>query len=299
MKKITFLFSLLLFVTFAAGSHTASTSNIPTPITLPIESVKSTGSVVPQSLAKDKIDLLEKELDNIIATTRAKGISASVAIPDKGIWCAARGITGNTSKEEITSDLQFYAGSIGKIFTAIVILRLAEEGRLSLESVVAKWFPEISWAGHITVDHLLTHTSGIPSFDNLEDYESNKYRYRNPEQIISFVAKKKLLFEPGAHYAYSNTGYLLLGVIIERVTGRSYKETVEHHIINKINLHKTALITSRQAQESCCQRPSQWECFGRNRELCCTLCCWFNCCHTEGFDHIFPDTHERKAFVTR
>ena len=109
---------------------------------------------------------------------------------------------------------------------------------MSLESPVAKWFPEISWASHVTINHLLTHTSGIAGFDNTKEYESNKYLYRNPEELLSYVTKKELLFEPGKHYAYSNTGYLMLGIIIERVTGRSYKEAVEHYIINKINLSK-------------------------------------------------------------
>ena len=242
MKKISFLFILLEIL--AGCAHNTPDSKLNTQITLPIETIKSNGSVIHQPFSKDKIALLEKEVENIIIATGAKGISASIGVPDNGIWCSARGITGNTSKEKITSDLKFYAGSIGKIFTAIVILNLIEEDRLSLENSVEKWFPEISWASHVTVNHLLTHTSGIASFDNTKEYESYKYLYRNPEELLSYVTKKELLFESGKHYAYSNTGYLMLGIIIERVTGRSYREAVEHYIINKINLHKTDVITS-------------------------------------------------------
>ena len=242
MKKISFLFILLEIL--AGCAHNTPNSKFNTQITLPIETIKSNGSVIHQPFSKDKIALLEKEVENIIIATGAKGISASIGVPDNGIWCSARGITGNTSKEKITSDLKFYAGSIGKIFTAIVILNLIEEDRLSLENSVEKWFPEISWASHVTINHLLTHTSGIASFDNTKEYESYKYLYRNPEELLSYVTKKELLFESGKHYAYSNTGYLMLGIIIERVTGRSYRESVEHYIINKINLHKTDVITS-------------------------------------------------------
>ena len=242
MKKISFLFILLEIL--AGCAHNTPDSKLNTQITLPIETIKSNGSVIHQPFSKDKIALLEKEVENIIIATGAKGISASIGVPDNGIWCSARGITGNTSKEKITSDLKFFAGSIGKIFTAIVILNLIEEDRLSLENSVEKWFPEISWASHVTVNHLLTHTSGIASFDNTKEYESYKYLYRNPEELLSYVTKKELLFESGKHYAYSNTGYLMLGIIIERVTGRSYREAVEHYIINKINLHKTDVITS-------------------------------------------------------
>jgi len=242
MKKISFLFILLEILVGCA--HNTHNSKFNTQITLPIETIKSNGSVIHQPFSKDKITLLEKEVENIIIATGAKGISVSIGVPDNGIWCSARGITGNTSKEKITSDLKFFAGSIGKIFTAIVILNLIEEDRLSLENSVEKWFPEISWASHVTINHLLTHTSGIASFDNTKEYESYKYLYRNPEELLSYVTKKELLFESGKHYAYSNTGYLMLGIIIERVTGRSYREAVEHYIINKINLHKTDVITS-------------------------------------------------------
>jgi len=242
MKKISFLFILLEILVGCA--HNTHNSKFNTQITLPIETIKSNGSVIHQPFSKDKITLLEKEVENIIIATGAKGISVSIGVPDNGIWCSARGITGNTSKEKITSDLKLFAGSIGKIFTAIVILNLIEEDRLSLENSVDKWFPEISWASHVTINHLLTHTSGIASFDNTKEYESYKYLYRNPEELLSYVTKKELLFESGKHYAYSNTGYLMLGIIIERVTGRSYREAVEHYIINKINLHKTDVITS-------------------------------------------------------
>lgn len=223
--------------------------NIRTPITLPIESIRSNGSLIHQSFSKSKIDLLEKILNDIMIETHSKGISVSVGVPDKGIWSAARGTTGNTEKEKITPDLKFYAGSIGKIFTATIILKLVEEGLLRMECPIAKWFPEIDWANHITIDHLLTHTSGIPGFDNVKEYESNKYRYRNPHKIISYLENKKLLFKPGAHYAYSNTGYLMLGIIIERITGKSYKETIEYYITNKINLHETDVITSESVKK--------------------------------------------------
>jgi D-alanyl-D-alanine carboxypeptidase len=218
-------------------------SNFSTQVTLNVDSIKSRGSIIPQSFNKDCVDLLEKKLDGIILATGAKGVSASVGVPDKGIWYAARGDTGNPLKNQITPDLKFCAGSIGKIFTAVVILKLMEEGKLSLESPVSEWFPEISRADVITINHLLTHTSGIAGFDNTEEYESQKYLYRNPEELISYMAEKELLFEPGEHYAYSNTGYIMLGIIIQRVIGGPYREAVERYIINRINLHETDVIT--------------------------------------------------------
>ncbi len=243
MKKISFLFSFILFTTLGCA-HNIHGSSFDTPITLPIETIKSDGSFIQQPFSKDTIDLLEKEMENIKKVTGAKGLSASIGIPNNGMWCSARGTTGNSSKEKITSDLKFHAGSIGKICTAIVIFNLVEENRLRLENSLEIWFPEISWASHVTIKHLLTHTSGIANFDNTKEYESRKYLYRNPEELVSCLSKKELLFESGKHYAYSNTGYIMLGIIIEQVTGKSYRDAVEHYIISKIPLQETDVITA-------------------------------------------------------
>jgi D-alanyl-D-alanine carboxypeptidase len=244
VKKTPFLFSFIVLAILTGCARNTAHLHFKTPITLSVETITSNGSILPQPFSKEKTALLEKELDNILTATGAKGVSAAVAIPDKGIWSSARGITGSKAKETITSNLQLYAGSISKIFTAVVTLKLSEEGKLSLLDPVAKWFPEISWASRVTINHLLTHTSGISSFDNPEEYESNTDLYRIPEKLLSYVTKKELLFEPGKHFAYSNTGYLMLGIIIKRVTGRSYKEAVERYITDKINLSQTDVITT-------------------------------------------------------
>jgi D-alanyl-D-alanine carboxypeptidase len=232
-------------VSFAGCSHFTPNAVQRTPKTLSLKTIKSKGSISHQSFNRDKIDVLERTLDNIIIKTQTKGISAAVGIPDKGIWYNTRGMTGNKSIENITPDVKFYAGSIGKIFTAVVVLNLIEEGRLSLENPVAKWFPEIRQASDMTIHHLLTHTSGIASFENIKEYEANKYRYNNPKEIIQFINNKELLFTPGEHYAYSNIGYVMLGIVIEQVTGKSYKDAVEHYIIHKINLLETEVVTQQ------------------------------------------------------
>lgn len=250
MFKIEFIFSLILFLTLIGCNHAIITSNssIRTPIVLPIETIESNGYIIDQPLKDYKIELLEKSIDAIIAKTKATGVSAAVGIPNKGLWCGSRGETGNSQIKKITSDLKFCAGSISKIFTATVVLGLDEEGLLSLESSIDKWLPEIHNADHITINHLLTHTSGIPTFDCIKEYEANKYRYGNPEEMLSYLQNKELLFEPGKHFAYSNMGYLILGIIIEKVTGKSYEEAVKKYIINKITLEETDVMTTQTLQ---------------------------------------------------
>jgi len=243
MKKLIFIISLLCIVIFTGCVHNTLNSDSKTMIAIPIETIRSDGTINSQSFNKGKEVVFDKELENIFITTGTKGISVSVGIPGTGVWSSSRGTTGNSSEEKITPDLKFCTGSIGKIFTAVVILNLVEEGSLKLESTVEKWFPEINWADQVSIDHLLTHTSGIASFDNMEEYENHKYLYYNPEELLSYITQKELLFKPGKHFAYSNTGYLMLGIIIERVTGKSYKEVVNQYIIDKIGLKNTEVIT--------------------------------------------------------
>ncbi len=100
-----------------------------------------------------------------------------------------------------------------------------------------------------TIDHLLTHTSGLVSWDRLEENESTKCQYRSPAEILGTVKNKKLLFKPGEHFSYSNTGYLILGIVIEQITEKPYKEAVENYIINRINSYETGVITAQTVNE--------------------------------------------------
>ncbi len=245
MKEVSIFVCLIFLLTFAGYTHSKSGTGSNSPITLPLETIKSKGTIVQQPFDPDEVELLEKTLDKIRDKTQAKGMSVAVAIPDKGIWFNTRGITGNPEMEKLTPDQEFYAGSIGKIYTSVVIFSLIDQGRLNLKTPIAKWFPEFPKAKKITINHLLTHTSGIVSYDNLKENEATNYVYQHPEQIILSVKNKKLLFTPGKHYSYSNTGYLILGIIIEKITGKTYKEAVDQFIINKIDLRETEVLTGQ------------------------------------------------------
>lgn len=237
MKKSCMVSGFLLLTTAFSCIHDSPN------VTLSIAAIKSGGSFRPRRFSKEQVALLEQTLDNLLSATQSKGISASAGIPGKGLWCSTRGTTGNPSHESITPDLKFYAGSIGKMFTAVITLNLVAEGRLSLNSPVAEWFPGISRADRITINHLLTHTSGIASFDDAREFESSKHLYRHPASLVAHVGKKPPLFEPGAHFAYSNMGYVILGIIIERVTDDAYRKAVAHYITDKISLMETEAAT--------------------------------------------------------
>ena len=119
-----------------------------------------------------------------------------------------------------TPTTKFRLGSITKQFTAASILLLEERGKLKVDDPVKKYMPNAPAAWNkITIFHLLTHTSGIPSFTGFSDYESREAQATTPGKLVEWFRDKPLEFEPGTKWNYSNSGYVLLGYLIEKISG--------------------------------------------------------------------------------
>jgi len=135
-----------------------------------------------------------------------------------------------------TNLTKYNIGSIGKTFTAIMILQLIQENKISLEDKLSRhmnFFPtEIS--STVSIKHLLTHSSGLGDFLMTPEYEKNKENYKQLNDLIKFISKQKLIFEPGTDNRYSNSGYAILGGIIENVTGKSYTDNLSERILNPL-----------------------------------------------------------------
>ncbi len=141
-----------------------------------------------------------------------------------------------------TPDTRFRIGSVTKQFTAALILQLAEEGRLDLQAHVTDYISNYpaETGNKVTIHHLLTHTSGIPSYTSLPDFFPSISRTPyEPFDFLDVFSGMDLEFEPGTSWKYSNSGYFLLGVIIEVVTGRSYEEVLRARIIEPFGLTNT------------------------------------------------------------
>jgi CubicO group peptidase (beta-lactamase class C family) len=131
-------------------------------------------------------------------------------------------------------------GSITKQFTAAAVLRLAAQGRLSLDDDVRTWVPELQTGGRaITIEHVLTHTSGLPNLVDREDFDELAVRAHEPLALLGLTADAPLHFEPGRGFRYSDTGYILLGLVIERASGESYAEYVEQRLARPLGLADT------------------------------------------------------------
>jgi CubicO group peptidase (beta-lactamase class C family) len=137
-------------------------------------------------------------------------------------------------------DTKFRLGSVTKQFTAAAILLLEERGKLKTDDPVRKYLPDAPAAwDKVTIFHLLTHTSGIPNFTEFPDYRDSESKPVTPAQLVARFRDKPLDFQPGEQWKYSNSGYVLLGYIIEKVSGRTYQDFLQANIFTPLELSDT------------------------------------------------------------
>jgi CubicO group peptidase (beta-lactamase class C family) len=169
----------------------------------------------------------------------ANAFAGTVLVARKGevLFEKAYGLANREWNVPNTIDTKFRIGSITKQFTATAILQLAEQGKLGVGDPVSKYYTDApaSWS-KITLRNLLNHTSGIPDFTRLPNYETFMADDSTPLGIIQRVRDKPLDFPPGTKFAYDNTGYIVLGYVIEKVSQQSYADYIEKHIFEPLGM---------------------------------------------------------------
>lgn len=165
----------------------------------------------------------------------------SVAIQenDQIVFEKSYGFADIKGKKRANSKTKYKIGSITKTFTAVVVMQLVEEKKLTLETKLSDFYPDIKNANKITINDLLAHSSGIYSFTDDADYKTYAAKPQTKSQLLEKIKAGKVQFEPHAKAEYSNSNYVLLGWIIEDVTKSSYQSNVENRIIKKIGLQNT------------------------------------------------------------
>lgn len=176
---------------------------------------------------------------------RQKVPGVAVVVVDKGgvVKVSGYGLANVEQGVPAGPATVFQSGSVGKQFTAVAVMLQVEDGRLALNDPVTKFFPEapVAWQT-ITVRHLLTHTSGIP------DYTDGRLDYRrdySEDDLVRFALGLELEFPAGARWNYSNTGYVLLGVIVRKVSGRFYGDVLQERVFAPLGM-KTARVISEE-----------------------------------------------------
>ena len=185
---------------------------------------------------------LDEELQAIVNELGPPGASAAVLIPGVGLWVGAAGVTDLASEEAPTKESFFKMGSVTKTLTAALLLSLAEDGLLDLDDPLSEHWSGLPRGDDISLRHLLLHSSGIPDyFSVLEDTQSTADSW-TLEQLVSLVADEPLLFEPGESHRYSNTNYVLAGLVAEAVTAEHWYLLEERLLLEPLGLDQSLLL---------------------------------------------------------
>jgi CubicO group peptidase (beta-lactamase class C family) len=202
------------------------------------ENVESTSSLTEAEAVKS----IEKHLDAIVAADEFSGV-VLLARGGRPIFQKAYGLASQEYNTPNRIDTKFNLGSINKIFTQIAIGQLVEQGKLSFDDKLGKYLPDYpnrDAVDKVTIRHLLNMSSGIGDFFGPEFEATPKDRLRKIKDFLPLFASKPLAFEPGSKRLYSNGGYIILGAIIEKVSGQDYYEYVREHIFKPTGMQDTA-----------------------------------------------------------
>ena len=183
---------------------------------------------------------LEHQIDTYISeqyTSDVPGVSVLVAKNGKAIYSKGFGVANLESGIKAAPKNVFEIGSITKQFTAVGILMLEEQGKLSVNDDITKFIPDYPTQDKtITVHHLLNHTSGIKSYTNMQSFISLARTDMTPTELIDKFKNEPMEFDPGTKFNYNNSGYILLGHIIEVVSGQSYEDFIQANIFDKVGM---------------------------------------------------------------
>ena len=209
--------------------------------------------------AQNRDELLElkadfkSELDSLRSQYNFPGATAACILPDSSAVTVSTGFADVENNIKMKPESRMLAASIGKTFVGATVLALAQQNILSLDDPISKWlknepwFPNLPNHNEITIRQLLNHTSGITNHvykkDFIESFQQNWETRKNiytPQKLITYILDDEALFEPGKGWSYSDTGYIIIGMIIEKSTGNKYYEEVTERFLKPLKLTGTA-----------------------------------------------------------
>lgn len=211
----------------------------------------ATGSVTSRTLE----EALQTTLDSLHAASNAPGVTVGVVLADGTVLGLAAGMSDTTGHIPMTPDSRLMQGSVGKTYVSAVAMQLIGERLLNPEALVSEylgdeaWFARMPNADAITVRHLMTHTSGIIryEFDErfIQDLLASPAKVWEPEELLSYLFDTEPPFAAGEGWEYSDTNYILVGLIIERLTGGTYYEELQARILEPLGYANTVPTDSR------------------------------------------------------
>ncbi|WP_312900143.1 serine hydrolase domain-containing protein [Chryseobacterium taichungense] len=181
-----------------------------------------------------------EKVDSIIQTkfTEKECPGGVFLISQKGkpVYKKAFGLANLELNVPLNPDNVFEIGSMTKQFTSVSILMLEQQGKLKVTDVISNYIPDYPNGSNITIHHLLTHTSGIKDFTKIKGLSEISQKEMTPQMMVDFFKNEPVDFKPGEKFEYNNSGYIILGYIIEKVSGETYEDFVRKNIFEKIDM---------------------------------------------------------------
>ncbi|HUN61494.1 MAG TPA: serine hydrolase domain-containing protein [Candidatus Sulfotelmatobacter sp.] len=202
----------------------------------------------PRSLVDPSPGQVDAAVESQRVAQKIPGVAVAICRDGKVLKASGYGLANVELNVPVTPETIFQTGSVGKQFTSMAVMMLVEQGKIALDERITKYLPESPsrWK-KVTVRQLLTHTSGIADYGGEEDTMGkgviNFRKDYTEEELIQAFAKMPVDFPPGKKWSYSNTGYVLLGVIIHRATGEFYGEYLQQQIFKPLGMNSTRIIS--------------------------------------------------------
>ncbi|MDO6388565.1 serine hydrolase domain-containing protein [Pontibacter sp. BT731] len=233
---------------------------------------------------------LQKALDEHLRnsyTSDGPGAALLVSVAGEELYAGSIGIADLSSGERITLDTTFRLASVSKQFTAMCIQLLEQEGRLSYDDALQQFFPEFP-AGigtQVTLRHLLCHTSGLLDYEEFVE-ERPDWQISDAEVLAIAVSQNETYFSPGTTYRYSNTGYVLLALVVEQVSGIAYADFLQQRLFAPLGMHHTKLYERNRSI------PARAMGYARNGEDNIVLADQATCTATKGDGCIYTSVRD-------
>jgi CubicO group peptidase (beta-lactamase class C family) len=188
-------------------------------------------------------------LENNLAAIAAKGqFSGTVIVTRHGrtVFSGAHGLANRATRERNTLDTRFNLASVGKTLTAVAIAQLVQNGKLSFDDRLSKFVPEVKAGAKVTIAQLLSHTSGLGDFFADPGYRRLQPTLTTLAAYLPLIETERLQFRPGALFSYSNSGFLLLGLVIERATHQNYYTYLREHVFRPARMRSSGCFYKTQ-----------------------------------------------------
>ena len=199
------------------------------------------GLIITQTIAhaqtfKNRVDSLAH---NVFKDEHGPGGVIMVSKNGKAVYHKAFGLANIELNTVMQAHQVFQIGSMTKQFTAVAILMLAEQKKLSISDPIAKHIPNYPNGKNITIHHLLTHTSGIKDYTKMKQLQEIEQKDLTPKELVDFFKNEAVDFSPGEKFAYNNAGYIVLGYLIETLSGQTYENYIQKNIFEKIGMRNS------------------------------------------------------------